>query len=56
MPESASILGFSQVSFKPILTHDPYPVELHAIWRRDEHRALIDRALAALEASSLFPE
>lgn len=56
VPESASMLGFSQVSFKPILTHDPYPVELHAIWRRDEHRALIHRALGALEASSLFPE
>lgn len=49
VPESAAMLGFRGVVYAPIETPDPYPVEMHAIWRADEKRPLIRRVLDAID-------
>ena len=49
VPESAATLGFRGVVYAPIETPEPYPVEMHAIWRADESRPLIRRVLQAID-------
>lgn len=49
VPESAAMLGFQGVVYAPIQTLEPYPVEMHAIWRADESRPLLARVLDAID-------
>jgi DNA-binding transcriptional LysR family regulator len=53
VPASASQLGFGKVKFVPIVTHEPRPVELHAMWRKDERRRIVHRALEHLHPENL---
>lgn len=49
VPESAMMLGLPGVTYVPVAISDPYPVEMHAIWRADEARQLVARSLEALD-------
>lgn len=49
VPESAVALGLRGVVFAPVVTPDPYPVELHTIWRAREDRPLVMRSLDAID-------
>jgi DNA-binding transcriptional LysR family regulator len=49
VPESAVMLGLRGVVFAPVTTPDPYPVQMHVIWRTDEQRPLVTRSLEALD-------
>ncbi|GAA1132204.1 LysR family transcriptional regulator [Citricoccus alkalitolerans] len=53
VPASASQLGFGAVRFAPLMTPEPQPVELHAIWRQDDRRPLVHRTLQELRPDAL---
>jgi DNA-binding transcriptional LysR family regulator len=49
VPASATLTGIPNVSFVPLSTPIPEPVELHLLWPRQSHNPALARALTVLE-------
>jgi DNA-binding transcriptional LysR family regulator len=49
VPQSAMLLGLQGVDFLPFVSHDPEPVELHAIWNRSNINPSLVRVIRSLE-------
>ncbi len=49
VPESAAAFGLPGVVYAPLMTSDPSPIELHAVWRADDSRPLTHRVVRELQ-------
>ena len=52
VPESAAALGVSGVTYAPVVTSEPRPIELHAVWRADDTRPLTRRIVHELRRAT----
>lgn len=52
VPESAATLGIAGVTYAPLVTSEPRPIELHAVWREDDTRPLTRRIVHELREAA----